>query len=53
MFKHTLRWFLPLLIIAVVALVVVLSPVMATYAAAPAVHHVASHSMDPNWYWRP
>jgi len=54
MLKHTLRWILPLVVIAIVALCLVLSPVVATHAAAPAIHHAAaSHGVNPNWLWRP
>lgn len=53
MLKHTLRWILPLVVIAVVALFIILSPVVATHAAAPAIHHITSHGMNPNFYWRP
>lgn len=53
MLKHTLRWILPLVVIAVVALFIVLSPVVATHAAAPAIHHITSHGMNPNYFWRP
>jgi len=52
--RYTFRWILPLVVIAVVALCLILSPVVATHAAAPAIHHAAaSHGMNPNWYWRP
>lgn len=54
MLKHTLRWILPLVVIAVVALFIILSPVVATHAAAPAIHHIAaSHGVNPNYFWRP
>jgi len=55
MLKHTFRWILPLVVIAVVALCLVLSPVVATHAAAPAIlhHAAASHGVNPNWFWRP
>jgi|GEM_PF-2543719 len=63
MLKHTIRWALPLVVIAVVALCLVLSPVLATHAA-PVIHHAVLHhvaasqgartkGIPPKWYWRP
>ena len=57
MFKNTLRWILPFLVIALIAAFMVLSPAFTTHAAAPSVqsqqHIVSQHKAEPNRFWRP
>jgi hypothetical protein len=59
MFKHCMRWLLPFLVIALIALYLVLSPVLSTYAAAPQApaqqqHHAATQkNAQPLRFWRP
>ena len=57
MFKHIIRLTLPLAVLVLIALYLVLSPVFATYAAAPhaPAQHVASYyyKIVPCVFWRP
>lgn len=58
---RSIRYILPLVVLLLVATYLILSPVLSTHAAAPAVPshvvvstqgsgHVHPH---PDWYWRP
>ena len=57
MLKHLIRLTLPLAVLVLIALYLVLSPVFATYAAAPhaPAQHVASYyyKIVPCVFWRP
>jgi len=57
MFNNALRWILPFLVIALIAVYLVLSPTLSTHAAAPSVqqqqHTVSQHKSAPNVLWRP
>lgn len=58
MFKHCMRWLLPFLVIALIALYLVLSPVLSIHAAAPQApaqqHHAATQkNVEPLRFWRP
>ena len=55
MLKQFIRWILPLVVIALIATYIVLSPMVATHAAGPmtASHITVSHAQKPNMRWRP
>jgi hypothetical protein len=60
MFKNFMRWILPFLALALIAMYLVLSPMLASHAAGTATHsHVQTHhsavSQDetPQMKWRP
>lgn len=58
MLKHCMRWLLPFLVIALIALYLVLSPVLSIHAAAPLApaqqHHAATqNNAEPLRFWRP
>jgi hypothetical protein len=56
MFKHILRMILPLVVVVLIAACLVLSPVLATHAAAPPgveIHTLSSQLAHPDRFWRP
>ncbi len=56
MFKHIIRLTLPLIVLILIALYFVLSPVLATHAAAsitPLQHIASQHNGIFNVFWRP
>jgi len=55
MFNKTLRWILPFLVIALIAVYLVLSPALSTHAAAPQLqqHHSVTPKVIPLRFWRP
>jgi hypothetical protein len=56
MFKHIIRMILPLVVLVLIAMYLTLSPILATYAAAPnaVVNYVVSSlKVVPDAFWRP
>ncbi|MEO8953729.1 MAG: hypothetical protein ABI396_12440 [Ktedonobacteraceae bacterium] len=55
MFNKTLRWILPFLVIALIAVYLVLAPALSTHAAAPQLqqHHAVTHYATPKRFWHP
>lgn len=59
MLKQCMRWLLPFLVIALIALYLVLSPVLSIHAAAPQApahqqHHTATQKhVEPLRFWYP
>lgn len=55
MFNKTLRWILPFLVIALIAVYLVLAPALSTHAEAPQnqQHQSVTHKAVPERFWRP
>jgi len=54
MLKRVIRLLLPLIALLMFAAYLVISPIVASHAAAPATPGIsAPHGPTPNWLWRP
>jgi hypothetical protein len=55
MLKRFIRWMLPLMVLALIAMYIVMSPMVSIHAAGPmaATHITISHGQKPKMRWRP